>query len=872
MNDVASRSVTPILGRLLWPLSLTLVLMVAAATALLWHQQERRLDDAIGQRINEIYTHLQGIQSRDIAVMEALLELITSDEAIRASLAARDRVGLLEQSRDLFETLRREWGIAHFYFQDPARYNILRVQFPERSGGRIDRYTTLEAERSGKTVGGIETGTFGIYMLRVVRPVFVDGALIGYVELGRDIYDILRELHADPAVEVAVTLRKELLDRERWETGVGLIDGTGDWDLLPDEVISYSSLEDFPTQLLIREHSGSALPGDGRASRMFHAKGRAWRFADTPMLDASGREVGNLAVMLDMSATQAEFHRTLIVVGTAILLVLSLLLFSLYRLLRRTDRQLLAQQAELLRTEALRKAVFDTVPDGIIVIDERGNMELVNPAAETIFGYRSEEVLGRPVSLLMPDLPGSGPEDDGRPHPRGGETNGRSKDGAVFPVELAITETRLAGRQLFTGVVRDISDRKRAEQELISAREAAETASRAKSDFLSSMSHELRTPMNAILGFAQLLEYDGRLDRDQLDSVQEILRSGRHLLDLINEVLDLVKVESGRIDLSLEPLDLCGLVEECFGLVEPLAAERGLSMQRRCSTGAALVRADRVRLKQVLLNLLSNGIKYNREQGRVEVTACDTGEDRVRITVADTGPGIAPERIADLFQPFSRLEAEYSGVEGTGIGLTITRRLVEMMGGEIGVDSEPGAGSRFWVELPTGGVEGAGDMRPASVGGNAWRPDSDHQHLVLYIEDNPANLKLISQLLGRHEHVQLITAHTPELGLELAAARRPELILLDINLPGMDGYQVLEILRADSRLRNTPVVAISASAMPREVERGMAAGFDDYLTKPIDVGRFYAVVESWLSGGAERADDESGPGAPRHFCPPSSVI
>jgi hypothetical protein len=243
MNDVTARTVTPILGRLLWPLSITLILLVVAASTLLWQQQESRLDDAISQRIDEVPARLQAILSRDIAVMNALLELITSDETLRASLVARDRERLFEQSRDLFETLRQEWGIAHFYFQDPERYNLLRVQFPEKTGGRIDRYTTLEAERTGKTVGGVEIGTFGIYILRVVRPVFVDGTLIGYVELGRGIYDILRELHSDPALEVAVTLYKEFLDRERWETGVELIGGKADWDLLPDEVISYSSLE-----------------------------------------------------------------------------------------------------------------------------------------------------------------------------------------------------------------------------------------------------------------------------------------------------------------------------------------------------------------------------------------------------------------------------------------------------------------------------------------------------------------------------------------------------------------------------------------------------------------------------------------------------
>ncbi|OOG24232.1 hypothetical protein B1C78_09100 [Thioalkalivibrio denitrificans] len=517
----------------------------------------------------------------------------------------------------------------------------------------------------------------------------------------------------------------------------------------------------------------------------------------------------------------------------------------------RSEVELRRREADLRLMARRNELVLATTTDGFFAADLKGDVLHANRSFCEMLGYDESEL--RVMNIA--DIEASESPQEVRAHMEriiegGGsdrfDSRHRRKDGAVLEVEVSTSLVDAGDGPLFYAFVRDISAREENRRALIEAREEAERASRAKSDFLSSMSHELRTPMNAILGFAQLLEYDGRLDRDQLDSVQEILRSGRHLLDLINEVLDLAKVESGRIDLSLEPLDLCDLVEECFGLVEPLAAERGLSMQRRCSTGAALVRADRVRLKQVLLNLLSNGIKYNREQGRVEVTACDTGEDRVRITVADTGPGIAPERIADLFQPFSRLEAEYSGVEGTGIGLTITRRLVEMMGGEIGVDSEPGAGSRFWVELPLEDAAGNVETLQTPATDGATGCCTERRHLVLYIEDNPANLKLVSQLLGRHRQVCLITAHTPELGLELAAARRPELILLDINLPGMDGYQVLEILRADSRLRDTPVVAISASAMPREVERGRAAGFAEYLCKPIDIGHFHATVDRWL--------------------------
>jgi PAS domain S-box-containing protein len=524
----------------------------------------------------------------------------------------------------------------------------------------------------------------------------------------------------------------------------------------------------------------------------------------------------------------------------------------------RSELELRRREAEVRVLARRNELILSTTTDGFFAADLDGHILDANPAFCTMLGYSVSEL----ASMKIADFEAGESPQEVSAHIEGiiasggsdrFDTRHRTRDGRILDVEVTTTLVDAGNGPVFYAFVRDITAREEARQALIRAREEAEGASKAKSEFLSSMSHELRTPMNAILGFAQLLEYDGRLDREQMDSVHEILRAGRQLLELINEVLDLAKVESGRIDLSLEPLDLCEIVEECFRLLEPLAAARSLQMERGAMEGVR-VRADRVRLKQVLLNLLSNAIKYNRDAGRVHVEAHTIAEGQVHISVSDTGPGIAPERIRELFQPFSRLDAAQSAVEGTGIGLTITRRLVEMMGGEIGVDSRPGTGSRFWVELPcedAGTEPGTPDTGEGSV---PPAPESGRGRVVLYIEDNPANLKLVTQLLGRRRHVHLITAHTPALGLELAAARRPELILLDINLPDMDGYQVLDILRADRRLRNTPVVAISASAMPRDVDRGLAAGFDEYLTKPIDVKRFYAVLERWLGGkGSESA-------------------
>ena len=428
-------------------------------------------------------------------------------------------------------------------------------------------------------------------------------------------------------------------------------------------------------------------------------------------------------------------------------------------------------------------------------------------------------------------------------------------DGTVRHVhELAQAENDAAGKLLrMSGTIQDVTEQVQAEQALIVVSEESKRANQAKSEFLSSMSHELRTPMNAVLGFAQMLEYDSSLNADQQDNVHEIIKAGHHLLELINEVLDLAKIESGKMELSLEVVEVCPLVEECLGLVKTLAGKRDIRLSHSGLAGAA-VRADRTRLKQSLLNLLSNAIKYNLQGGSVKLDVTGGGSQRLKIRVTDTGLGIPSQNLAGLFKPFSRLGAENSDIEGTGIGLTITQRIVELMGGTVGVQSEVGVGSSFWIELPLESMHKPGHAPAKKAADDAAPQDAGLvQHTVLYIEDNPTNIKLVAQILGRRKYIKMLTAHTPELGIELAMAHAPEIILLDVNMPGMDGYQVLQVLKADKRLQDIPVIAITGNAMPRDIERGMAAGFHDYLTKPLDVPKFVEMIERILHGSAGKS-------------------
>jgi PAS domain S-box-containing protein len=396
------------------------------------------------------------------------------------------------------------------------------------------------------------------------------------------------------------------------------------------------------------------------------------------------------------------------------------------------------------------------------------------------------------------------------------------------------------------GAVQDVTARKEAEQALIEARDMAEAASNAKSEFLSSMSHELRTPMNAILGFAQLLETDSEhpLSEEQLGSVREILNGGQHLLALINDILDLARIDSGRIDLSMENVLMREVLEESVTLIQPQAQERGITVSIEANDRCAqTVHADRVRLKQVMLNLLSNGVKYNKPKGRVRIR-CEHDEGFLRIEIADTGHGIPQEQQQELFEAFNRLGREQSEIEGTGIGLVISKRLVEMMGGEIGFSSQVGAGSTFWFTAPLGQKQNP-DAHAQSVHAAADLEPSEASRTVLYIEDNPSNLRLVSRLLRTRETVRLLTAQTGKLGVQLAEAHQPDLVLLDMHLPDTDALEILDTLRGEA---SRPVLILSADAGAQTVRKAREAGASEFLTKPLDVSSFYTTLDAYLFG------------------------
>jgi len=401
------------------------------------------------------------------------------------------------------------------------------------------------------------------------------------------------------------------------------------------------------------------------------------------------------------------------------------------------------------------------------------------------------------------------------------------------------------------GTVQDVTEQKKAEQEIILAREAAESANQAKSEFLSSMSHELRTPLNAILGFAQMLDYNPKepLSGTQKSSVEQILKGGNHLLQLINEILDLARIEAGMASLSLEEVELSSVINDCLVLTQEMAEEREI---KTSVTGlhhsGLIVWADFTRLKQVTLNLLSNAIKYNRKAGSISIICEENDNGMIKVAITDAGNGIPAERQSELFRPFSRLDAANSEIEGTGIGLVVCQNLIELMNGSIGFESSVGEGSTFWFEIPS--------IVEHQVAGNldATADDDPHaQHLdniegtMLYVEDNPSNLQLMEMIVANIDGLTMYSAHTAELGIEIAKSKQPSIIILDINLPGMSGLEAVKVLRNEEVTKDIPVLALSAAATKKDVELGLKAGFQKYLTKPVKVVELTDAIKEALN-------------------------
>jgi PAS domain S-box-containing protein len=515
------------------------------------------------------------------------------------------------------------------------------------------------------------------------------------------------------------------------------------------------------------------------------------------------------------------------------------------------------------------RELFELAPVAYHEIDSAGVLRRVNQAECRMLRFSAEEMIGKPVwefvsadqqvecrhaihrkvsceELLEPYEHDFIRRDGGYLILEIYDSLIRDRSGNVTGIRsvlLDVTDRRLAEQLL----ANEVTERERLTVALRRSKEEAEKANRAKSEFLSRMSHELRTPLNAILGFAQLLDM-AQLDRDKRESVGQILKAGQHLLGLINEVLEISRIEAGRVSLSPEAVLISAAVQETLDLLTPMAVRRKIGLHdeltrfRKCH-----VLADQQRLKQVLLNLISNAIKYNPDGGAVTISAHQIEGNRLRVQVRDTGPGIKPENLDKLFTPFERLGAEQTGVEGTGLGLALSKRLLDLMGGSMGVENNPDRGCTFWMDLPL--VQDPLEQAESAFEELPPPPESTphaRERIVLYVEDNLSNITLIEHIMVHRPNVRLVAAMQGRLGLDLAREHRPDLILLDLHLPDISGEEVLQGLRSNAELKNIPVIVISADATRSRIERLTTMGVLDYLPKPLDIKRFLELLDTCL--------------------------
>ena len=519
-----------------------------------------------------------------------------------------------------------------------------------------------------------------------------------------------------------------------------------------------------------------------------------------------------------------------------------------------SERKRIEAAANLLASR-LASAV-ESIHDAFALFDEGDHLVLCNSAYRRLV---AEAVTGPLVGLKYEDilrawLPQLDLDDEGsreafvaerRAHRADSHAdfNIRTRDGRSLRV---IDQRTPEGGMVKT--IWDLTEDARIAAELKEARLAAEAASAAKSEFLSSMSHELRTPLNAILGFAQLLSRDRKQppSERQLERIRHILDGGEHLLKLIDDILDLSRIEAGRVAVSIEPVDVTSVLHELRTTLGPAAAAAEVLLIVPTSGERPPISADRTRFTQILMNFGSNAVKYNRAGGRVTFEVSEPAPDVLRVTVADSGMGIPESKQSALFQPFQRAGQENGPIEGTGIGLAISKRLAEAMGGTVGFHSEYGVGSRFWIDMPIHASHAPSSAPPKPNRELGHGLDAKGPSLLLYVEDNPANVRFMEELLSPYANIQLIVARTAEEGLEIARARRPRVIVLDINLPGMSGLDALHVLRDWPETAKIPVIALSAAASELDQKRGKQAGFSSYLTKPLRVEEFESALSALL--------------------------
>ena len=909
----------PVLWRLLPPLVAMVLLAAGGAGSLLWQQQRERMRDAVAAQTRVVSHELLVDIKAQAEVLKSTLLTIAGARMLAPALRAGDVQLLGTAWQPVFETLRQENHLTDFSFLDTNHVCLLRLHEPARRGDHVpERFSLREAARTGQCAVGLELEGAATLKLWAVQPVFEDGTLAGFVKLGREIQDVLRQREDYPGVDLTVTIQKERLSRPAWEEEQRRHGRPAQWEALPRNVVAFSSQPGPSNAIAVLANPTAGAHAHGETEHDCEIDGRQWRVSATPLQDASGQDIGDLWVLLDTTDERAHFNRLLLEGGVAGTAGLALLLGFLYGLLQRTDASIRVQQATLEASQERLAATLRSIGDGVITCDAQARVVSLNRAAEPLTGWSNAEACGRPLAevLRIVDTETRHAVETPAGHVPGADciiglpkhTSLLARDGTerqiadnCAPIHAAtgdvigavvvfrdVTEEHRqqvllaqAHGQLETRVIErtaeltvEIEERRQAtarlhesESALRQAKEAAEAANVAKSRFLATMSHEIRTPMNAVLGFAQLMRRDPELPAAHQKSLTTILRSGEHLLSLINDILTMARVESGRVSLTPAPFDLHRLLDDLkqtFGL-RAQSKQLGFLVDHDAQLPRWVV-ADETKLRQIFTNLLGNAIKFTPPKGSVSVFAWaelePNGMTRLFVKVEDTGGGIAPEDLPQLFKPFAQIGDGQQTAEGTGLGLAICRELARLMGGDCTIRSEVGVGSTLAFDVQVGlAAAPPGVAKPTTVAGPLRLGPGQPGCRVLVVDDQPENRELLEALLI-------------PMGFEVRCAVEgadavvqcqgwpPDLVLMDLRMPVMDGYEATRQIRA-AHGPAVKILALSAGVLEENQQQALAAGADGFLGKPFREAELLEIIQGMT--GVEYVHDVprgTGPGVP----------
>ena len=862
----------PVLRRVLPPLAAVSMLVMIGAGVLSWGEHRRQLAKTITDRVSRVSSDLRAALDHQAAGLAEAARSIAGNADVRRALRAGDADRLLAAWRPVFEALGREHRLTHFYFLDKNLVCLLRVHMPGyRDGDRSERFTAIEAERTGKISSGIELGTLGTFTLRVVQPIFEEGRLLGYVELGQEVKDVVRTLPVPSGAQMAVVIRKASLNEQAREAGLLTNDECRschsretDWDRLPRSVVIYSSQGRLPDVFARWADGLAGAHVHDETDRDLALDGSAWRASSSPLIDASGKEVGDLLFMSDITADKAAFARLAALGGTSAAVLLALLLGFIYALLRRTDAGIRAQQGELRKNAQFFKAIYETSSDNIHVLDTSGRISSTNRKNMAATGYAEDEFIGKAIfdffspasqKVFQEQFPVLMEQGHNR-----SEVEFVCKDGSIRTMDCTASAVRNDSGAIicFIAFQRDITERKRAESVLLetnrrlaAATAKAEMANVAKGEFLANMSHEIRTPMNGVIGMTGLL-LDTELSEEQRRYAEVVRNSGEALLALLNDILDFSKIEAGKLEMEMLDFDLRALLHDFSATGALCAHEKGIAFICAADRDVpAYLRGDPGRLRQVLTNLTGNAVKFT-HQGEIAVRAglvFETAEAAlVRFSIKDTGIGIPAERREFLFQKFTQADASTTRrYGGTGLGLAISKQLVEMMGGEIGVESVDGHGSEFWFTARL--------AKQAERTTKESLPPADLRGThILIVDDNAATRQvLMAQLQAsgvRAEEAPDSTAALQELRRAGNAGDPFQAAVVDLQMRGMDGSELARAIKSDEMLRDTRLVLMTSLGQRGDARKMEEIGFAAYLTKPVRQDEIIGCLSAVLAGAA----------------------